>query len=803
MKKQQRIYLIANAHVDPVWQWDEEEGIFSALSTFRSAINLLEEYDFIFCHNEAYIYEKIEQLDKDLFEKIKQAISIGKWVIMGGWFLQPDCLMPTGESIVRQVLVGKKYFLDKFGVEPNVAINFDPFGHDRGIVQIIKKCNQNGYLITRPSAENFHFPSDCFMWEGYDGSEIKVYHCASYSTPLGYARFLIEQEVKNRSINGDKTFIKLWGVGNHGGGPSRKDLSDIENLNKESDIELIHSTPDTALSLIEAKGEVKTSLHRCNPGCYVSMSKFKRKYIEIESLYYEVETMCSVASISCDFKYPQEKLTEALKKIMLCQFHDLLPGTCIEDGEKYGLSLLGSAEVILKEIRLKITQKICGECRKASPNEYPIFVFNALPYKRKAYVESELCVIPQCGADEESFIHIKDEAGNELPCQKTKQRANINMDWRKRIGYYAELKPLSFNRFDVFVTYQKIKEANEKQGLTQNYVIESNGTKVEFNCKTGSICKYVLDGKNYIEGDAFMLFAYEDNEDPWGMSKTQFQIGTNPQPFEIGGIGIFEGQKPIKIVEDGVLFTLVESLYHFKQTQAVVQYKIFKNEERIDVKVAVLLANKNVAIKIHVPMENKKVFVGQIFGEDMLSLNEESVVQKYVRVPFGKSQLGIAVHNSYAISYDSQTIKFPILRGTTYCAHPIGNRGLVEKNRYISTMDTGLNEFNFSFIVSDGNVVNQCLEMNNPYSMQLFPAGNIAVQSTEISVGNKYIKLVSIKKSETNNSFIVRLFNTSENDVEDEFVFYKKKISLLFAKFEVKTLEISEQSIVESENLLI
>lgn len=802
MKKQQKVYLIANAHIDPIWLWDEEEGLFSALSTFRSAVNLLDEYDFIFCHNEAYIYEKIEKLDKELFAKIKQAIKLGKWVIMGGWFLQPDCLMPTGESIVRQILVGKKYFLDKFGVEPNVAVNLDPFGHDRGIVQIIKKCNQNGYIVTRPSSENFDFPSDCFIWEGYDGSQLKVYHCGSYSTPLGYARYLIEKEIDKRKDNSEP-FIKLWGVGNHGGGPSRKDLTDIENLNRESGIELNHSTPDVALSQIDAIGTVKTSLRKCNPGCYVSMSSFKRKYLEVESLYYEVEKMASVASISNDYEYPQEKLTLALKNIMLCQFHDLLPGTCIEDGEKYGMSLLGAAEVILREIRLEITQMLCGYCKCAKEKEYPIFVFNSSPYARNAYIESELCVIPQCEADEESFIHIKDENGKELVCQQTKPRANINMDWRKRIGYYAELKPLSFNRFDVFVTYKKIKKSKLKQTLTQNYVVEGNGTEIEFNYKTGSLCRYTVNGTNYINYDSFELFAYEDNEDPWGMNKSQMQIGVNPQPFEIGGIGVFEEQKSIKIVEDGDLFVIVESLYHFKQTQAVVQYKVYKKVPRVDVRVSVLLANKNIAVKVHIPMQNKNLFVGQIFGEELLTLNEESVAQKYIRIPFGDSNLGVVMQNSYAVSYDAETIKMPILRGTTFCAHPIGNREIIERDRYIPTMDTGLNEFNFSLIVANENIVSQCLEISNPYSMQLFPCGEKSLKPFNITIGNNQIQLVSIKKSEGKNSYIVRLFNAGEDVVVDEFIFDNKKIKLKFAKFEVKTIEVCDQLCLESKNLLI
>jgi len=210
MNNKPKIFLIANAHIDSIWQWEEDEGVFTALSTYRSAIKLLDEYDFVFCHNEAYVYEQIEKLDKKLFEDIKKAVKDGKWIIMGGWYIQPDCLLPKGESIARQVLVGKNYFLEKFGVEPKTAVNLDPFGHSRGIVQIIKKCNQTGYLATRPSKMEFEYPDECFNWVGYDGSSVKAYHCSSYSTPLGFAKQSIEKEIQSRKEE-DKPFIKLWG----------------------------------------------------------------------------------------------------------------------------------------------------------------------------------------------------------------------------------------------------------------------------------------------------------------------------------------------------------------------------------------------------------------------------------------------------------------------------------------------------------------------------------------------------------------------------------------------------------------
>ena len=121
------IHLLCNAHIDPVWLWEWEEGAAEAISTFRTAADLCEEFDgFIFNHNEVTLYQWVEEYEPALFERIQQLVRQGKWHIMGGWYLQPDCNMPSGESFVRQILIGKRYFKEKFGVDVTTAINLDP-----------------------------------------------------------------------------------------------------------------------------------------------------------------------------------------------------------------------------------------------------------------------------------------------------------------------------------------------------------------------------------------------------------------------------------------------------------------------------------------------------------------------------------------------------------------------------------------------------------------------------------------------------------------------------------------------------
>ena len=245
--------MICNAHIDPIWQWDWAEGVSAVLSTFSSAVRLAEKFDYVFCHNEVTVYKYVEEYAPMLFERIKELVKLGRWHIMGGWYLQPDCNMPSGESFVRQIREGQRYFLEKFGVSPTTAINFDPFGHSAGLVQIIKKCGQDSYIFMRPYPRELQLPSEQFIWRGLDGSEIKAARAASYNSPLGKSAETIKRRADAQDF---PVSLVLWGVGNHGGGPSEKDLADIEReLLTSEDTKYIHSTPEAFFEKISPEGK--------------------------------------------------------------------------------------------------------------------------------------------------------------------------------------------------------------------------------------------------------------------------------------------------------------------------------------------------------------------------------------------------------------------------------------------------------------------------------------------------------------------------------------------------------------------
>ena len=157
MEKSKKMYMIGNSHIDPVWLWNWQEGFQEIKATFRSALDRMKEFDdFIFTCSAASYYEWVEQNDPEMFKEIRARVAEGRWVLAGGWWIQPDCNAGCGESFVRQGLYGQRYFLEKFGKTATFGYNVDSFGHNGMLPQILKKSGMDGYVFMRPGRHEKH-----------------------------------------------------------------------------------------------------------------------------------------------------------------------------------------------------------------------------------------------------------------------------------------------------------------------------------------------------------------------------------------------------------------------------------------------------------------------------------------------------------------------------------------------------------------------------------------------------------------------------------------------------------------------
>ncbi|MBR4762493.1 MAG: alpha-mannosidase, partial [Clostridia bacterium] len=472
-----KVHLICNAHIDPIWQWDWQEGASAVISTFRSAVNLAKDFDYIFCHNEVTAYSYVEEYAPELFKEIKELVKQGKWHIIGGWYLQPDCTMPSGESFVRQIKTGQLYFKRKFGVTPKTAINFDSFGHTRGLVQIIKKCGQDSYMHMRPFPVQLELPDEQYIWVGFDGSSIKAARTTVYNSPLGHSVDKIKKDIEKLK---NPVIASLWGVGNHGGGPSRKDLKQISEFieqSKDNGIEVLHSTPERFFAEINPENRVEKSLYTAMPGCYITMSRLKRLHIELENTLYFAEKICSAAAINGLMEYPADILNTVAGNLLNSEFHDVLPGTVIKSGEENGIMLLHHGILDAQRMITRAYFAMLATQNPAKEGEYPVFAFNPHPYEYDTDIECEFMLADQ-NWDEKvpSRVKVYDSENNLLVSQTIKEESNINLDWRKRIIFPAKLKPMTINRFRFEVEYLP-----QEKKTDEAYIVEDEHKFVEID----------------------------------------------------------------------------------------------------------------------------------------------------------------------------------------------------------------------------------------------------------------------------------------------------------------------------------
>ena len=382
------VYLICNAHIDPVWQWDWKDGLTACISTFRSVVNLSHKYDYVFAHNESVLYQWVEEYDKELFKEIKELVRIGKWKIMGGWYIQPDCNIPFAESFIRQIKKGNEYFRKTFGVSCTTALNVDSFGHNAGLPQILKKCGYDGYMFCRPMADYSVIP-DKFRWRGSDGSEVTAARVSGfYNCPMGLVKNKIESDLERFSE--EKNIVVLWGVGNHGGGPSERDLCDIEKITADKpEVHFIHSVPEDYIAAItkEKLPTVEGGINPMFPGCYTSQVKIKQTHAELEKNLYRAEKLAVATCENCGMEYPKEEFAAAEEDLLFSQFHDILAGTAIKRAMEDSLCRMHHGIYLLEKIFACCLCEIGKYFRKPEREEVCIGIFNPFPYRYKGVAE--------------------------------------------------------------------------------------------------------------------------------------------------------------------------------------------------------------------------------------------------------------------------------------------------------------------------------------------------------------------------------------------------------------------------------
>ena len=776
MKK--TVYLISNAHLDPVWQWEWEEGAAAAVSTFRVAADFCEKRDkYIFCHNEASLYEWVEEYEPPLFERIKKLVSAGKWIITGGWYVQPDCNMPAGETFIRQATYGRKYFYEKFGVVPTVMNSYDAFGHSRGLVQILAKCGYKYYIHCRPDDGHLKMP-DSYKWVGYDGSSvIGERQQNGYGTALGTAYLKAAHHYNN--IKDGEEAICLWGVGDHGGGASADDLDKldkfIEDAAKNGDV-VKHASPYEYFERQEKK-DLPVWDRDINPwavGCYTSQARLKAMYRALEDMYYETEKMCMLSRFA--HEYPKKALLDAERALLFATFHDYLPGSSVEPVEAMGIRQLGGATDSLTKLRAASVFAMCSGQRAAEPDEIPVIVYNPHPYAVKGVFECEFMLWDQGCGEMMKYPHLYDEAGNEIPCQPEKELSNIPIDWRKRISFYAEAAPCSVTRFNC--KFAEVKKQPPEQLPEENgeFVFDNGRMRVKIDKKTGLLSSAALDGVELLHG-ACRLDVLADKADAWGMTVEEYRavVGkfTLLDEDETAKYCMTDKIPPVRVIENGGVRTVVEAAFGYGSSRALVRYGLSKTGADIDVSVRIRVDEKQKLIKLVFPVDRLGGVTGQVpYGRESLKIDgKETVSQRYKLIDEGEDGVLIRCKSTYGSSAEGDEYKISLLHTVPYTAHPLGDRRVMPDDRFMPHMDVSEQVFDFRITLGNKTALLDRAERltqeycEAPYCMSFFPSGAGEKPAQQLTLdGDDCFVVTAYKENEYGKGDVVRLFNPTDTE---------------------------------------
>ena len=779
-----KLHLFCNAHLDVIWLWQLEEAMAAALSTFRVATELCEKQEhFVFNHNEAILYQWVEEHDPDLFRRIQKLVAEGKWKIVGGWYLQPDCLMPSGEAFIRQIAYGRKYFKEKFGVIPETVNNLDSFGHARGLVQIMYQAGYRYYMFMRPEANRMTLPQ-LFEWRGYDeeSSVVAFRLNTQYNTGYGKAAGIIEEYIKENEDM--EVAMRCWGVGNHGGGPSRRDVEEINRLMEKyaGKVEIVHSDPDKffheRMSIEKKLPIISEDIIPSWVGCYSTMVRIKQLYRKLEHMLFSAEKISVACKQALGMEFPAEKIKEAIQAMLVLQFHDVLPGTCVKPAEEDMLRLGNYGLEILNRIHAKAMFALtAGE--KAAPNEWiPIFVWNPHPYEVDEIVECEFMLSDQNWDDTFTMVHAFVD-GKEISCQIIKEDSNFNLDWRKRVAFQTKFKPMAITRID-FEPYLQEKPIF-KMEKGEVYYFDNGDMQVQINRNTGLIDSYRVRGKEFLKPGAFRLEVFYDSADPWrvdsmlcmGDKKGEYTLLDGVEAAKMSGVRQ-ENYETVRLVEDGDVFVRVEALFGYNDSRARILYTMPKKGIDFQVDITSFFAEKDTCLRMTIPVEMcKPSFSGQsVYGTKPLYQDgTESEAQGWIAAHGEGGALILVNNGTYGSSNQGNMMRQTLLRSTAYSGHPLLERPFMEYNRYLPRTEQGERSFHFRVAgVCEDDMITTAehmaaLENERLLAYNIFPKGEGKNVESVIRLSDSRIRLSACKVAEEGEGYIIRLFNPMEDTI--------------------------------------
>ncbi len=826
----EHIHYIGNAHLDPIWLWRWQEGCGEVLQTFRSAIDRLKEFDdLIFTCSSAAYYDWVEQIDPELFAEIREMVKKGRWVPVGGWWVQPDCNMPSGESFARHALYSQLYYYKKFGRICRTGYNVDSFGHCGNLPQLLSLGGMRTYVMMRPGAhENPNIPEKLFWWDGPDGSRVLTYHISESYAHTGTDDLDRTIETLRAQIKTDPYDRMLFGgVGNHGGGPTRGDLGHlISRMESEPENGLCFSSPDRyfaevvseRLTLPKWKGELQ---HHAS-GCYSATSLVKRLNRTAENRLASAEMWDTISAMIAGAADHTDDLSEAWKDVLFNQFHDVLCGCSIAEAYEDVRRSMGHAMTIADRIenaaQLRIAARIDTwlpgihepvtllrhNCHKPDAPR-PVVVFNphAFPVRTTVRVNYPSKAVT-------------DSDGNAVLFQNV--RASRSNDSHLDTLFFADLPAMGYALYrltwleddEVPADAFDVKTGKWESGVAVGAdFLENDKLRVEFDRASGTIRSLVCkaDGYDYAASGRIALpTVLEDKDtDTWAHNVFRFE--------NIAGEMECVSLEP---AVSGPAMAAIRAKYRYGSSTLTQEFSLAAGEDALRVQCKAIWQEPFTILKMRFPLAgDDEIGTYEIPGafikrpctgeeEPMLGWADLTVM-----CPDGNRR-GLAVLNDgkYSVSCPGAELRQTMLRNVIAADH-YSHRPPAD----FSYTDEGLQKYTYAIVVHPGEAENADLVRKAavlcraPNAVPVsYHKGTLGGKMSFLTVTKPNVSVTALKKcADGSGDVILRAYETAgRNTGRVGFVCDSADAGFWadFRAHEVKTFRIGREGYVSETDFL-
>jgi alpha-mannosidase len=774
------IRVVGNSHIDMAWLWPWTETVEVVRNTFTSVLDLMREYpDFKFTMSSARTYEWMQEKYPDLFKQIEQRVKEGRWEIIGGMWVEPDLNMPDGESLVRQILVGKRYFQKNFGVDVKIGWNPDSFGYNWQLPQIYKKSGMD-YFVTQKllwAHEFTTFPYKLFWWQAPDGSRLLTYFPHDYAggidaEPLGTDLSIWMPSIYAKTIPEKPEMMHLYGVGDHGGGPTRVMLDHADQLRSPDAVfpKLQFSFARDFFSDMEKKlpsmqvptwdGELYFQYHR---GVFTTQAETKRRIRRAEETVLNAEKFASLASLY-GRTYPQDGMELTWKNLLFDHFHDIMPGSGIAVNYLDAKRNLENVDRAANDVTMGSLREITAHVNTEGEG-VPVMIFNSLSWPRAEVTEVE-AQLPTPTRQ----IEVVDSAGKLAATQLV---SIDDLTHRVRFLLLANTPSLGYRAY--FVRPAASAQVVPSTLRASADMLENEFLRVKIDPATG--CMTSLFDKR--SGTESLAPAESDTGGPKNSTCGNLlqTFVDKPKQWDAWNIDAdFEKQHwdldkadEVKLIESGPLRAIVEVKNHFQNSTLVRDIILYAGVPRVDVKMQTEWHEKHILLKVAFPVSahsDKATYEIPFGSVERPTTRNTPAEQAQFEVPaqrwadISDAKHGLSLLNDCKYGYDAKgnVLRLSLLRSPEW-PDPHADEG---HHEFIYSLYPHAGGWKEALTIRRGYELNYKLISMPTESHQ----GALAPEHSFVQAPDENIIVTALKKAEDDNALVLRFYEWAGKDGE-------------------------------------